>query len=117
MYNYYTISHVENEYKNESLVDFNRMSINQGLSYTKRLGNHVHCKFLFTLFVLLFLKIFPPRSNRIQIILKKNYLTQKWEPSWYYPTCQKGLELIAIKGYSALHQSEYLFYLRYPPLE
>ena len=40
------------------MVDFNGMTITLGLFYAKRLGNRVHCMFIFTFFVHLFLSGF-----------------------------------------------------------
>ena len=38
------------------LVDFNGISILLGLFYTQKIGRYIHCTFMFTFFVDLFLK-------------------------------------------------------------
>ena len=41
------------------MIDFNDMSIRQGIFYAQKLGNRVHCTFILTLFVwLLFFSFF-----------------------------------------------------------
>ena len=40
------------------MIDFNGMSNRLGLFYALRLGNHVHCTFMFTFFVVISFKFF-----------------------------------------------------------
>ena len=57
------------------LIDFNGMSICQGIFYALRLRNQIHCLFIFTFFVSLFLKsfffLFCSQFCGIQIIFKQ----------------------------------------------
>ena len=78
----------EKKNNNKLMIDFNGMSTSLELFYVKRLGNCVHCTFIFAFFVELFLKSFYTQSceikcfNLIQILctrlydFKRSYLLQ-----------------------------------------
>ena len=85
------------------LIDFNGISTFLRSFYVLKLGNHVHCTFIFTFFCVVVLKsFFYIQCNQIQVIFKKIYLTYRWDPDRYYNSRSVDLGVMAMKGYFTL---------------
>ena len=81
------------------MIDFNSISTPQGLFYTKRLGNHVHCMFIFVFFVQLFLKrFFEHHSIEYKWFLKRSIWSKDRTLTGTTTMCQSGSASNGNKG-------------------